>query len=427
MGDSHRRAQPGPGPNSSPNTTRFWDKSQATYSSESWKENYRNPKEEMKKFLFGQPPDFEALAAPGALQDKRYKFAKRQGDETSSSSSDDSNEKRRRAAGRSRDVTPRASVVSLDSSAAGQPDPRPRSHLSQTHINYYHRGSEGDEHRHSSELDEGADVETRSEFSNYSNYSYEPGHDTSNSRRELHQSWGSNNQSYSSSYAASEEISISSGRHSGNSGSSQSQNRPSSGSRPSSGHISISSSRISSESGTHLSVSSLRYDGRSFDGSFQEARFPSNVGDTLDPLQRGSPALVPATAIHHDQHLQSPHPPPSDLIEQTSSNQGMLKAATEGFDSTYIFSGFKMSGNAMSPEDGEEPELDFIRKQADEGRLESQDDASSSDSDYSRSPGTLHPVHGTLSTDVANPTTFSFLVSLVFRARNLECLAPNST
>ncbi|KAF5349888.1 hypothetical protein D9757_013768 [Collybiopsis confluens] len=157
------------------------------------------------------------------------------------------------------DITPRANLISLETSA-NLHDSLPHSHLSQSKVNHYHQGSVTSEHRHPTELDDSSEVDSRSQLSRYSLPSYDPGYDAASSRRDSRRSWGS----FPSDTA--EKISISSTQHSGSS-----RDRLSfyGGGEPSSADlISISSSRRSSISGSQ----SVRYDGQSVDSSQQEAQ-----------------------------------------------------------------------------------------------------------------------------------------------------------
>ncbi|KAJ4481123.1 hypothetical protein J3R30DRAFT_2408912 [Lentinula aciculospora] len=205
----------------------FWSSTsmRTTYASykshpDAWQKNYLSTIEDLKAFSFGNPASDVV-----DQEDKRWKIARREENETSSSSSDDG-ESRRRLGGRSRDVTPRASVVSLDD-PVDQPDTHLRSHPSQLQqINYYQRGPsnfgnkirEMNDRDQSSELrervnDEERRPESRSDFSIYSGY--DTGYDAASSHLSRSHSYAP---SYTSDHARTradadaETISISSSR-----------------------------------------------------------------------------------------------------------------------------------------------------------------------------------------------------------------------
>ncbi|KAF5376770.1 hypothetical protein D9757_009495 [Collybiopsis confluens] len=345
MAETHMRSlqssQPGPGPSTGTSSRRNSKSRTASHPTAAWKENYVSSYDDFKVYSFGQPPDPDTLAlASAALQDKRFRIVKREGDETSSSS-DDSNEKTRKRV----DITPRASLISLEA-AASQHDGLPRSHLSQSKVNYYDRGSVNSEHRHPMELDGSVETESRSQMSRNSISSYDPGYDASSSRRDSRRSWDS------SPSDAAEEISISSTRHSGGS---RDQMVSYSGSGPSSSDlISISSSRRSSLSGSH----SIRYDKHSADLSHQEAQLSISTKST----NSGSDQYLAPTAATN-------HPDRSLSLQQSAFNTASFSSdlsTSDEFNLPYIMSGLPLNGNATSVEGvADESALDFVRSLAD--------------------------------------------------------------
>ncbi|KAJ3800150.1 hypothetical protein GGU11DRAFT_436666 [Lentinula aff. detonsa] len=386
----------------------FWTSTSArtTYASyksqpDAWEANYLSTVDDFKLFSFGRPDVDQG--------DERWKITMREGDETSSSSSDDS-ESRRRPRGRSRDITPRASVVSLDVSAS-RSGIRPRSHPSQLQqINYYHRGTGDsgnedretnshhykyhhhpfellDEHNHGEELPAGV----RSDFSIYS---YDTGYDAASSYRSR-SGTGSYAPSYTSSHARdraeaeAEAISISSSRPASSAASGLALALPLDGDRHyHSDDLSISSTRrslsfdeqyehhgeggelydtlhlsnsdserISLESATssnmHLSVSSLRFDEeRDFtldqnEQAKNSAAPPINMTDmSVSNLTWNQNAPSAPVPMTRPRSLSRSSSPSPSLASASSSSAA--HNALADFDFTYITSGLAFSANAMS-------------------------------------------------------------------------------
>ncbi|KAJ3743114.1 hypothetical protein DFH05DRAFT_1287859 [Lentinula detonsa] len=385
----------------------FWSSTSArtTYASyqsqpDAWEANYLSTVDDFKLFSFGRPDVDQG--------DERWKITTREGDETSSSSSDDS-ESRRRPRGRSRDITPRASVVSLDVSAS-RSGIRPRSHPSQLQqINYYHRGTGDsgnedrenshhykyhhhpfellDEHNHGEEMPAGV----RSDFSIYS---YDTGYDAASSYRSR-SGTGSYAPSYTSSHARdraeaeAEAISISSSRPASSAASGlalassldgdrhyhpddlsisstrrslsfdeQYEHHGEGGELYDTPHLSNSDSeRISLESATssnmHLSVSSLRFDEErdfTLEQNEQAKNFaapPNHMTDmSVSNLTWNQNApSAPVPMTRLRSLSRSSSPSPS--LSSASSSSAAHNALAD-FDFTYITSGLAFSANAMS-------------------------------------------------------------------------------
>ncbi|KAF5363118.1 hypothetical protein D9757_011718 [Collybiopsis confluens] len=302
-------------------TAPFWiTKAQRTYSSDptAWRENYTSTRDALQDFSFGNPPDLDTLLS-AASRDQRWRIANLEGDETSSSSSDnsyetssinsnDSNETQTGTGteGSLNKVTPRASMVSLEILAAQQHD-LVRSHPSQTDSNYFLRGGPvGAEHCHPYELEEDAEAETQSQLSGYSRSS----EDASESDYKSQYSWP---ESYSSSYAGSGDIDISSSRYS---------SAGSSGPLP--GSIPVpSSSDLDASSSADFSISSLRND--ELVGSVQEE--PAHLVEVEVDLRESS-----------DKRLTSEEDGGLDSSSDSSERSSVLSTMTVPEDTFAQFS-----------------------------------------------------------------------------------------
>ncbi|KAJ3843223.1 hypothetical protein EV361DRAFT_363279 [Lentinula raphanica] len=392
----------------------FWTSTSArtTYASYkshpgAWEANYLSTVDDFKLFSFGRPD-----ATP---DDERWNITMREGDETSSSSSDDG-ESRRRARGKSRDVTPRASLVSLDV-LASHSDSHSRSHPSQLQqINYYHRGTDvtgnknsdihfhyDEDHHHPSELQESNNEQARRLRSDISIYSYDTGYDAASSYRS-----GSRTGSYAPSYTSSqvrdraeaeaEAISISSSRpaSSGTSGlmldgefdpddfsissarrsfSFDANSEQYGGAGQLSDVLRLSDSeRMSLDSATssymHVSVSSLRFDGESQGVALDQHNQTENPRESITgvsavPIASNNQNLAPPSQRTRPRSLSTSAAAASLPSSSTLYTTAAPNAAVAGFDLTYITSGLSLNANATSHTYVPHPaleDLDFVRK-----------------------------------------------------------------